>query len=315
MRRAAASVLLALAAASCGNPPEPPPAPPAAVPVAPDTLTAPPAIAARLDSAGIAYRVLDREGDAYALVRADLGAWKALVQWADLRRVVVEQTLGTRADSSDAPGRYHPTVPSPVFALVATETVVAQARRDGAYAVLNGAFFETPGRPASRLAFPLALGGRVVTGGSSPYGPGRRGAETARWGRPLRALGLADTLVHVSPYDPATGAPLGDPAFAEAIVSYAPDAHPTRIATRFHVLGALDADGNGTTETLVIVTSDGRTDVDAPAALLARFGVARDHQTTLDGGASVLLWNRRAGRLERPAGDQPLPHLLTLRRR
>ena len=159
----------------------------------------------------------------------------------------------------------------------------------------------------------------MATGGSSPYGPGRPGAEAARWGRPLRALGL-DTAVHVAPYDASTGAPLDRSAFAEAVVSYAPEAHPSRIATRFHVLGALDADGDGATETLLIATSDGRTTIDGPADLLTRLGVGEERQTTLDGGASVLVWNRRAGVMERPTSagghdPQRLPHYLVLRLR
>lgn len=158
----------------------------------------------------------------------------------------------------------------------------------------------------------------MVTGGSSPYGPSRTGAGGKRWGRALRVLGL-DTLARVADYDRPSGAPLGQPGFTNAVVSYAPDAHPTRIATRFHVLGALDADGDGATETLVWITSDGRTRIDAAASLLARLGVAAGVQIALDGGASVLVWTPRAGTLHQPVPirgrPQPLAHFLTFRLR
>ena len=266
--------------------------------------------------------VLDAEGDAYALVEIASDSGSVLLQAVDLRRTVVTSILGPLTDdASPPPSFYHPAAPSPTFEMMPlAEVVRQQSADDRLLAIVNGAFFETPGEPATQLAFPVAENGTVVTGGSSPYGPGRPGADAARWGAPLRALGLADTVAHVAPYDPATGAPLDTPAFAEGVVSYAPDAHPTRIATRFHVLGALDAGGDGTTGTLLIATSDGGTTIDAPAALLTRLGVAPDRQLALDGGASVFVWNRRAGTLHQPApaggrGPQPLPHLLTLRLR
>ena len=313
-------LLAALAVlAACGAP-----APPgAAVP----TVALPAPLAERLEAAGLEARGLDREGDVYALAEVDVDGGTVLLQWADLRAVAVDQIVGPKAGGGAA-SFYHPTAPSPRFLPLDPAAVVRQAEaRGGALAVLNGAFFETPGEPTTQIAFPVARRGGVATGGSSPYGPGRPGAEGERWGRPLRVLGLSDTVAHVARYEHATGSPLDELAFAEAVVSYAPDAHPTRIATRFQVLGALDAEpapaetgGDGATETLLVATSDGRTTVDVPAALLTRLGVAPDALLALDGGASVFVWNRRAGVLHRPApagGRDPqwLPHYLTLRLR
>ena len=303
----------ALALASGCTPDPPPPT------VAPADSLAVDGAMARFAELGT---VLDAEGDAYALVEVASDSGSVLLQAVDLRRAVVTSILGPLADGGrSTPSFYHPAAPSPAFeTMPLAEVVRQQSADDRLLAILNGAFFETPGEPATQLAFPVAENGTVVTGGSSPYGPGRPGAGAARWGAPLRALGLADTAAHVAPYDPASGAPLDAPAFADGVVSYAPGAHPTRIATRFHVLGALDADGDGATETLLIATSDGRTTIDAPAALLTRLGVPHAHQIALDGGASVFVWNRRAGTLHQPApaggrGPQPLPHLLTVRLR
>ena len=305
-------------ASGCASDPPPPT-------VAPSDSLALTGALARFDGLGT---VLDAEGDAYALLDVASDSGRVLLQVIDLRRAVVTQTLGPIADgpgasptaaADPAASPFHPTAPSPFVEFMPPgEFAWQQSADDRLLAVLNGAFFETPGAAATQLAFPIAENGVVVTGGSSPYGPGRPGAEAARWGAPLRALGLADSVAHVALYDAATGAPLGDAAFAEAVVSYAPGAHPTRIATRFQVVGALDADGDGATETLLVATSDGRTTIDAPAALLARLGAAPEHQLALDGGASVFLWNRRAGTLHQPApaggrGPQPLPHLLTVR--
>ena len=312
MPRALALLGALVLLAACGAPTPPGASVPAVA------LPAP--LAERLEAAGVEARGLDRERDVYALAEVGVDGGTVLLQWADLRAVAVDHVLGPKAGGGAA-SAFHPTAPSPRFLPLDPAAVVRQAEaRGAALAVLNGAFFETPGEPTTHLAFPIVRAGGVVTGGSSPYGPGRPGAEGERWGRPLRALGLGDTVAHVAEYEHGTGSPLGEPTFAEAVVSYAPDAHPTRIATRFQVLGPLDADGDGTTETLLVATSDGRTTIDAPAALLTRLGVAPDAQVALDGGASVFVWSRRAGTLHRPAPAggrdlQWLPHYLTLRLR
>lgn len=287
----------------------------------PDTVGLPVLLAKRLRAAGLEARALDREGDAYALAEivSDSGAF--LVQWADMGDVVVEQVLGPMEPGGTKDSHFYPgDTPSPAFRLLDPAEVVRQSEASGALAILNGAFFETPGRLSTQLAFPVARRGKVVTGGSSPYGPGQPGAETARWGQALRALAVGDSVAHVAAYDPATGMPLDRSAFAEAVVSYAPEAHPSRIATRFQVLGALDADGDGVTETLLFATSDGQTTITAPVSLLSRLGVAHEAQVALDGGASVFVWNRRTGMLQQPApagGHDPqrLPHYFILRLR
>ena len=310
MRAALALAALAVALAGCERQPAAPPAEAAA-----DTLRLPTDLAERIGRAGAQGRALDR-ADGYALAEvASTAAGRVLVQWIDLRRVTVESVLGSVVEGGAESSPYHPTAPSPAVELLDPAEVVRQAEASGALAVLNGAFFETPGQPSSQLAFPLAIGGAVVTGGSSPYGPGQPGADARRWGAPLRALGLGDSLAHVAEYDPATGAPLDQAAFADAVVSYRPDAHPTRIATRFHVLGLVDDDRDGMADVLVIATSDGESTIDGPSGLLFRLGVSPDTFVALDGGASVVVWNRRAGWLHRAAGGQPLPHYLVVRPR
>ena len=317
--------VLAVGLAACADPaPAPTTAPAGADPAPFEDIGLPAAFAAALAAAGVQGRALDRAGDAWAVAEVSSDSGSFLVQWADLGAVAVDQVLG--AETAAGPrGFYHPTAASPSFALLDPADVVRRSWDRGALSVMNGAFFETPGEPSSQVAFPLAVGGRVATGGSSPYGPGRPGAAGARWGRPLRALGLG-TVARVASYDRRSGAPLGQPGFENAVVSYAPEAHPTRIATRFHVLGAVDAEpapaqagGDGATETLAVVTSDGRTRIGAAASLLARLGAAPERQVALDGGASVLVWTPRAGTLHQPVPirgrPQPLPHYLVLRLR
>ena len=141
--------------------------------------------------------------------RTPARSWSSGPTWAPSRS---SRVLGEARPTPGRAGLFHPTAPSPSFALLDPADVVRQSWDGGALAVINGAFFETPGQPSSQVAFPLATGGFVVTGGSSPYGPGRPGAAGKRWGRPLRALGL-DTLALVADYDRQSGAPLGQPGF------------------------------------------------------------------------------------------------------
>lgn len=310
MRSLVLTALVVLAA--CAGEPNAPPITPSA-----DTLGLPAALAARLGDRPA--EVLDREGDAYALVAlSDAGV---LLHWVDVSEVVVGQVLGPRVEGVLTASHFHPTAPSPRVGTMPPATVARQQAADPRLlAVLNGAFFETPGQPATQIAYPIAENGAVATGGSSPYGPGRPGARGERWGQPLRALALMGDSARVVVYDEGSGAPLNEPAFAEAVVSLAPDAHPNRTATRFHILGPVDATTAGASRQLLIATSDGTTTIDTLSALVRRLGVAQAHQITVDGGASVYVWNRRAGTLHRPTaagGNDPqhLPHFLTLRLR
>ena len=289
--RAAGPLVLLLALSACH--PEAPPLPAD--------------LAARLAGVPGTARVLDAATAAdgrraYALVQIDTpDAGRLWLQWIDLRRVEAVQIIGA-ADTSRAPGPgfYAPATPSPFFATLSHGEAVARLqRRGGALAVVNGAFLETPAAPPTEIAFPVATRGRVVTGGASPYGPGRPGSAAARWGQPLRALVLGGTAAAVVPYDAATGAPLG--RARDAVVSYAPRAHPTGIAARFHVLGPLAPDARGASGVLLVLTSSGETTIGALAGVLARIGVPEARQIAFDGGASTFVWNRAAGDVTLPA--------------
>ena len=296
-------------------------------PEAPPTEPAPPALASglaqRLQTAGLAATTLDVERvdslEVYALAEAETKAGSFLVQWADLRHVAVEQVLGDTTRQAATSGAFVPGSASPFFAMLAPDSVVSASAGSGLLLVMNGAFFETPGEPSTQLAFPLAVDGEIVTGGSSPNGPGQAGTLrrrlNRRWDRPLRALALGGLAAQIVDVDTASGEPLGRGDFRDAMASYAPEAHPTRRATRFHLMGALDRDENGAAEMLVIVTNDGRSTIDDTGAVLDTLGVAPEARIAPDGGASVFVWNRARGVLHRPAGGQSLPHYLTLRLR
>lgn len=270
-------------------------------------------------------RLLDADGGAYALAElATPDSGTVWVQWVNLDSAAVVQVVGRIDTSRAAPeSRYLPGVPSPFVSTLSSDAAVAQVEAcPGALAVINGAFLETPAAPPTQIAFPLEVDGQILSGGSSPYGPGAPGSADRRWGAPLRALVFDRASVRVEPYRPADGAPLIDSAVVDAVVTYAPTAHPAwGLRTRFHVLGPRDP------TTLVVLTSNGGSTIGLLAALATRLGVPEPAQVTLDGGASTFLWNRTAGAITRPvrvpvslgpapAGDgrYTLSHFLGVRR-
>lgn len=271
-------------------------------------------------------RLLDADGGAYALAElATPDSGTVWVQWVDLDSAAVVQVVGVADTSRAAPeSRYLPGAPSPFVSTLSSDAAVARVRScRRALAVINGAFLETPAAPPTQIAFPLKVAGRVVSGGSSPYGPGAPGSTGRRWSVPLRALILDSATVRVEPYSAADGAPLTDAAVTDAVVTYAPTAHPAwGLRTRFHVLGPRDS------TTLVVLTSSGGSTIGFLAALAERLGVPEPSQVTLDGGASTFLWNRTAGAVTRPVrvpaslgpappgdGRYTLAHFLGVRRR
>ncbi len=169
-----------------------------------DTLAVPVVLEVVLDSLGLEAEVLDAEGQAYAMIALP----GVTLQWANTRDVVLNHVLGPVVGSGIAKSHFHPTASSPAFGMMPPGTVTRQQYADPRLLlVMNGAFFETPGEPSTQLAFPISENGTVVSGGSSPAGPGQPGADLRRWGQPLRALALDGDAAQVADYIPDTGAP------------------------------------------------------------------------------------------------------------
>jgi hypothetical protein len=184
------------------------------------------------------------------------------------------------------------------------------------FSIINGSFFEDY-QSSTRLSFPIKLNGKVITAGSSPYGPVPQPADPAYRQVQLKALIWGNGQAQITNYDPSSGSPLNQPTVQNAIVSYAYQDHPAyRLAgdpvNRYHVLGVGSQDG---TPQLIIATSD-RATLENTAQVLRQRGVEGDLMT-LDGGISTYLWSPEAGELILPKvarGEKTaaLPHYLKI---
>lgn len=238
------------------------------------------------------------------------GGDAAYLTLADVRRVRVHQVLGAAAPAG--PGLYHPGAASPRFTRLTPEQARASCPGGTPFAAVNAGFFETYD-PGTALSFPVKAAGRVLTGGSSRWGPVPRPRDPRYARTVLRALTWTGRAVSIGPYTPATGAPLDRPEVPDALVTYAWADHPSAAlggdpANRYQLLGV-----RGDHE-LAVLTLD-RGTLAAGDRLLRAHGVTGD-VLALDGGVSTYLWTPRTGTLVAPVGDgrgpARLPHYLCL---
>jgi hypothetical protein len=248
------------------------------------------------------------------------------LQTLDLHKIQIDQLTGNVDRSRQAQGFYYPNPAkdsSPFF----QRLTVAQVRKDyqqrhrlGIFSIINASFFEDYQR-STRLSFPLKLNGKLITAGSSPYGPISKPADPYYRKVELQALIWDNTKATIAPYNPANGYPLNRAKVQNALVSYRYKDHPAYAlagdpANRYHVLGILNPEDAGKTNRLLIATSD-RATLEGAANVLRQQGVKGDLMT-IDGGISTYLWSDRAGDLILPQvadGEKvpALPHYLGIR--
>jgi hypothetical protein len=223
---------------------------------------------------------------------------------------VLRPATGTTAAP---PGLYVPGSVSPAFARLDREAVLADFRRRRgrrALALINASFFERY-EEATELTFPVKAAGRLVTGGSSRWGPCAAPADPRWAGVKLRALVWDAERCAIHDHDPASHASLG---LADGLVSYAWRDHPAAVllndpVDRHQMLAVAASRPGGPTDTLHVLTvAQGR--MSEGAAHLTRSG-AQGPVLTLDGGPSAHLWAAGQGALV-AARTRRLPHFLTI---
>lgn len=278
------------------------------VPVATDVPASAPQVLAAADGA--------------TLTRIPLGSGNvAYLQVVDLHRMTIDQILGPVDTAAPAPSAYYPAAVSPRFGRLTSDRMQSSCgNRYGtaAFSAVNAAFFETYDA-STALAFPVKVDGRVLTGGSSPYGPVAHPKDPYYRTVTLRALTWDRNGATITTYDPATGNPLSDRRIRDALVTYLYRDHPSYALggdppNRYQLLGVIEADGS---RDLAILTVD-RASLEAGARILHQHGVTGD-VLTVDGGISTSLWAASAGELEAannaPAHASSLPHYLCIHRR
>jgi hypothetical protein len=260
--------------------------------------------------------------DGASLTRIALDAGNvAYLQVVDPHRMVIDQILGPVDGDAPAPSAYYPRGGSPRFRRLTADQMQSWCRvryGTGAFSAVNAAFFETYDA-STALAFPLKVDGRVLTGGSSPYGPIAHPRAAYYRNVTLRALTWDGNGATIARYDPATGSPLSDPGIRDGLVTYLYRDHPSDALggdppNRYQLLGVVDADGS---RDLAILTVD-RASLEAGARILHQHGVTGD-VLTVDGGISTYLWAASAGDLEAadnaPGSESSLPHYLCIHHR
>jgi hypothetical protein len=244
------------------------------------------------------------------------------LQTLNLQTVDLEQIVGTLDPSRIAQGIYYPgpdQTTSPYFQRLAPPDLPETTPKTldpQTFSIINGSFFEEY-QSSTRLSFPIKLNGKVITAGSSPYGPIPQPADPIYRQVQLKALVWGNGQAQITNYDPSNGSPLNQPTVQNAIVSYAYQDHPAyRLAgdpvNRYHVLGIGSKDG---APQLMIATSD-RATLENTAQVLRQRGVEGDLMT-FDGGISTYLWSPEAGELILPKvahGEKTaaLPHYLKI---
>lgn len=267
------------------------------------------------------------------LYRIDLkGNNQVYIQTFDLKLIQIEQLPGELSPSRSGKGigRYYRgegKSDSPYFTMRSPVAVLNEYRQrtgNALIGLMNASFFEDY-QDSSRLSFPIKIARKVVTGGSSPYGPVAQPADLQYRSVRLKALTWSDSNAKIVDYDPATGQPLADSTVTDAMVSYEYRDHPAyRLAkdppNRYHIVGTFDCDGKPGDEMLAIATSN-RATLDATAEILRQepWNI-RDPLMTFDGGTSVYLYRAETGLLLNAegvgaAGEATLPHFLGFRRK
>ncbi len=267
--------------------------------------------------------------DGAKLYQASLGQGNtAYLQVFDPRKIQIDQLMGSIEQPGKGKGGYYQSEgksDSPFFKMqTPTATVQKYQAQYGSqvFSIINFSFFEDY-KASSRLSFPIKLNGKIITGGSSPYGPIANPADPAYKNIRLKALLWDDRHVEIADYDPKTGSPLNQPTVKNAIVSYEYKDHPAyRLGgdppNRYHVLGTFEQGSEGMG--LAIVTVN-RATLEEAANLLRQSGLGvKEPMMTFDGGTSTYLFSAQRGHLLLPQAvesksEAALPHYLGFRRK
>jgi hypothetical protein len=219
----------------------------------------------------------------------------AYLQTIDLHQMQMDQLVGEADRRSKEKGFYYPVKNqdfSPFFKRLPFTEVrdryQTQYPSDAVF-IINASFFEDY-QPQTQLSFPIKHNGKVITAGSSPYGPIQKPADPYYRKIQLNALIWDRKKAAIETYNPANGYPLNRGNVKNALVSYAYRDHPAYALAGdpenlYHVLGVLNS--TEFTSRLLIVTVN-RSTLEQAATILRQHG-ANGNLMTIDGGISTYL--------------------------
>jgi hypothetical protein len=234
------------------------------------------------------------------------------LQIIDIQQVRIEQLASSPHSGKQPEGLYWENKElshSPFFKMYAYQNAIKQAQKKfdkKLWGIMNAAFFEQYG-DSTQIAFPLKINGKIVTSGSSPYGPQKHPKKEYYKTTTLKALVWNDKMITIKDYNTKSGEPLTDSDVKNALVSYDYKDHPAKALygdtpNRYHVLGTKN-------NHLFMLTVD-KSSLEDAAQELRNLGVEGDIMT-IDGGVSVFIFNHKKGILEVPSNkEKQLPHYL-----
>jgi hypothetical protein len=237
----------------------------------------------------------------------------------DISKIAIDHIAGDIDPALSKVGDYYPGSKSPAFIRIDAGNVLESYRAthgDKAQALINASFFERYD-PATELSFPIKQDGKIITGGSSPYGPIDAPKDERYKKVILKALVWNDTSIKVVDYDHKTGGVLNDTAFPNGFVTYDYKDHPANVLAgdpvgQYQLMGTFPKRDGGSPDILFVVTIIKGRMVEG-AEMLKRNGVAGT-VLTVDGGPSTHLWTKANGVLI-ATESKTLPHFLGFRSR
>lgn len=255
---------------------------------------------------------------------------KAYLQIINLQKMQIDQLTGNADNLGSGEGKYYRgegASDSPFFEMKLFSEVnheYQQLYKKQIFSMINCAFFEQY-KLTTQLSFPIKVNGKIITAGSSPYGPIYHPKHEFYRQVQLKALVWDDQGAYITDYNPISGVPLNQANVKNAIVSYQYSDHPAKVLAnnqinRYHVIGTLTENGVNS-NTLLILTVKKAT-LDEAVELLRNLGVRSDIMT-IDGGSSTYLFNSQIGNIMRPGPSylncglifRKLPHYLAFRKK
>ncbi|MEO7802234.1 MAG: hypothetical protein ABIR81_09550 [Ginsengibacter sp.] len=239
--------------------------------------------------------------------------YKLYLQVIDLRKMHLINIYSITTNQGIAESKYYTQREfdsSPYFKRFSHQSVLDSIPanfRSRAFTILNAMFFEVY-KDSTQFSFPVKDKGRVISGGSSFYGPIENAADNHYKNIALKAVLFSNAGVVIKDYNSKSGSPLNNPKYKTGFVTYNYLDHPARVlannqSNRYHLIGSVNVAETEGDELLLILTID-RGTLDNAAKELTDLG-AGNQIATIDGGSSVFIWNHRLGNVLVPESKEP----------
>lgn len=250
--------------------------------------------------------------------RVDLpNGGRAWLSQFDISKTAIDHIAAETLIQAPSEGAYYPASTSPAFTRLDASAVLqhySQTYPTKAQALLNCSFFERYD-DVTELSFPIKSAGKIITGGSSPYGPRPKLFDEYYRNVTLKALVWNDREITVTEYNHKTGGVLNNTAYPNGFVTYDFKDHPANVLSsdpvgQYQLLGTNSNRGGGLSDLLYVLTITKGRMIDG-ASLLKRNGVTST-VLTVDGGPSTHLWTKKNGAVI-TTQSKTLPHYLGFR--